>query len=1436
MQTPSTTNNTPGNFSPVRLLLAMLALVSMGVALALGRPLAFNPQSLLIWLVLLAAFWVHEFVHYPANGASWLGLRGIAVMLAAMLLGGVGAALLLILGLVGTWVIAKRQQNDALARILVSGALGGVPLLVWVLLPVTLPAAPLLVDSLWIALVGALVVAWATVQLVGGALLAPRFDISPIWQRGGRTAEAIAVTQVIPLAIVAQEAGAVVFALMMIGVTIATVMENRLARRENTLEQRATEISEITELGRRLSAHLLLDNLLSELQQMMQRALPSRVLAVALYNPDAATPVLQYVLVTVDGQRGKEGYYALQPNSVEALALADVRVLHLSAGTWPTDTPLVLQVVGMKCVFAVPLRKGDTLTGLLVLADDNRMAFTPGELELAETIAGQVGMTIENARLYTSRARLVDNLAAINSSMQTLLFNLDSDEAVQIICQTAMQITQADRAAVYIKGVENPQLELVHAINLPASYASETRSVEHLTIGEAHIIHDTYLGTDYNLRALSDLGGFRAFAETPLITNNMIVGMLAVYHENPYDYPATEVDLLQVLANQITVALENADLLRALEMYAAEMAQLVHLSRSSLISLHPGEVATTAADTLRQMFNVSSAIIAVVTPVQDGNEVITILGQAPTAAYTPNRHSLMLYPELKALRDRLESPRQVLYLDDPETSRGMRLLMSRNNQRTVATVPMFSQGDMFGVVLLGTEAHRNFTPREWQFIETATNLTAAQIQNAILHRDTQDALLQRLEQLGYIERLAQQISSSLDVETIIDSVFEATYAVTQAETITLAQADGDGRFRVIRRNMVDGDENHEISTVAELGGALAETYDTGERVLSAAYGLPDDINQTPMLGQYPSILAVPLLQEGRVLGVLCAESNNRAFFNDQQAEFLRSLSGHIVISIANARLLEERQSQVEALNQLRQLSLEVVRAGNRFAVAEHILETTVSLLGGDGLGVYHIPPDAERPMLIASSWRSAEPGMAQTLVPPQLAPQDIAAILDENRVQVRYDRDPHGQHRTLVLIPIVRGENTRALLMMSRPGHSALSTQDTERIDLLADHAASYLENIILYEQVNENSNRTRAILESTHDGVILLDRQGRLLDYNTPAEKLFGIDMAEWLRRPFDELPLNYTTYTRDDLPREMMEEAERNGNNRRERQRSNLKLERGPDDIVYLERTDLPVYDAQERVMGSLLVLRDITEDMELANYRDEITYMLVHDLRSPLGSVISGLNFAEELAQDDKQTPVLMDVLGLASHGANRLMNLIDTLLDVERSQMTLIPELWDIGALIDSASTELAQAAQEVNIRVTKKIADDIPPLQVDGDKLQRVLINLIDNAIDYSIAQVHVSVRRADQNWVEVRVNDDGPGVPVDKRQLVFTKFAQANNQEDRRTKHTGIGLAYCRRAVEAHGGKIWLADDTDTTCTLSGACFVFCLPIAGLNPDGDPTL
>jgi K+-sensing histidine kinase KdpD len=121
--------------------------------------------------------------------------------------------------------------------------------------------------------------------------------------------------------------------------------------------------------------------------------------------------------------------------------------------------------------------------------------------------------------------------------------------------------------------------------------------------------------------------------------------------------------------------------------------------------------------------------------------------------------------------------------------------------------------------------------------------------------------------------------------------------------------------------------------------------------------------------------------------------------------------------------------------------------------------------------------------------------------------------------------------------------------------------------------------------------------------------------------------------------------------------------------------------------------------------------------------------------------------------------------------------------------------------------------------------DLPQIMADGDMIKRVLINLLENAIKYTPQGSQVTLGGSSKKTeVEMWVQDDGPGIPPAERERIFDKFTRLH--KDDTARGFGLGLAYCRLAVEAHGGRIWVDGNPD-----SGACFKFTLPRGYIDPD-----
>jgi len=206
-------------------------------------------------------------------------------------------------------------------------------------------------------------------------------------------------------------------------------------------------------------------------------------------------------------------------------------------------------------------------------------------------------------------------------------------------------------------------------------------------------------------------------------------------------------------------------------------------------------------------------------------------------------------------------------------------------------------------------------------------------------------------------------------------------------------------------------------------------------------------------------------------------------------------------------------------------------------------------------------------------------------------------------------------------------------------------------------------------------------------------------------------------------------------------------------------------------------------------------------------------------------------EEVSPETRLVPdaemdveMITQLLDVSLASANSLLSLVESILDVNKlamGELPLVLEPVDLGRVAGSAIQILSQSAQDANITLTLDAPSELPALKADQEKIERVLINLLDNALHYTpqggVVRLALAVK---PQFIEVTVSDPGPGIPPDQRERVFERFVQVNtSQRQRGSKGSGMGLTFCKLAVEAHGGQIWVAESPE-----GGAAFHFTLP------------
>lgn len=227
-----------------------------------------------------------------------------------------------------------------------------------------------------------------------------------------------------------------------------------------------------------------------------------------------------------------------------------------------------------------------------------------------------------------------------------------------------------------------------------------------------------------------------------------------------------------------------------------------------------------------------------------------------------------------------------------------------------------------------------------------------------------------------------------------------------------------------------------------------------------------------------------------------------------------------------------------------------------------------------------------------------------------------------------------------------------------------------------------------------------------------------------------------------------------------------------------------------------------------------------LELEELRDDLIHMVIHDLRTPLTSIIGGLQTVIDAECD---LELAREFLPIAVSSAHTLVDMVSTLLDINRMESGRMP--LDLGPtslqdIVDLALAQVRGAATQRRHVLQTELDPQCPTIVGDGEKLRRVLINLLGNAVKFTPDGGTITVRtRCEPDGVLLAVSDTGPGIPADQLERIFDKYTQVEGARPAR-QSTGLGLTFCKLVAEAHGGRVWAQSQLG-----KGSTFYLWLPL-----------
>ncbi|MEN8240433.1 MAG: GAF domain-containing protein [Chloroflexota bacterium] len=730
-------------------------------------------------------------------------------------------------------------------------------------------------------------------------------------------------------------------------------------------------------------------------------------------------------------------------------------------------------------------------------------------------------------------------------------------------------------------------------------------------------------------------------------------------------------------------------------------------------------------------------------------------------------------------------------------------------------VPLNTPEDLNGCMAVFSDTERRFTEDDLRLLTTLSGQVGAALQAALLQEKTGRRLSRQAEQLKILEKISRQLSATLGAEDLFKLILQHALEYTQSRA---------GRITIFN--------------------ALTNRYDIKAQQGYQEYLEPDTEKMEDKISQssHPQIIipeekigsqmSVPINSAGDVIGTIFIESPVPNEYSQNELNFVSQLAQQASQAIRNSALYEETQRRLREQATLSTIISHLTSNKELDNVLNRVVQAFSATLESANSGLYIWNQDAERydcrsvmrrnqnleitlPLVITQKdWQKMR--RSQTATGPLQVTADSGSAAENLKLN---------NSEQVLIFPLGQGGQPLGLVVNHLNTAEPIPAAELQLPRTIAAHSEIAIQNALLFSTASAGRDRLQAVLNTVDDGVLMVDESGRITLANTPIEALTnGTNLSGQLISSLPEKTLDAVGLTRSEADRFSQNQAQADPTEDIPASHRYKFKDR------FYERSTAQVWGEQERALGWIFVMRDITEDFQINQTRELLTETLVHDLRSPIGAIKTTLEILEESLFDSKD-PVVSQSLDIANRSTHRVLTLIESLLDIshlESGSIELHAQPVDINALITETVEEMIPQANEDQVILNYKLLKDSPRVLADQPLIRRVLINLIDNSLKFTPegGLVTVFAEKNGEDNLLICISDTGPGIPPEYRQEVFARFSQVPGTSGRR-RGSGLGLTFCRLAIEAHHENIWIRDSENER----GVTLVFSLPVAASKAD-----
>lgn len=676
--------------------------------------------------------------------------------------------------------------------------------------------------------------------------------------------------------------------------------------------------------------------------------------------------------------------------------------------------------------------------------------------------------------------------------------------------------------------------------------------------------------------------------------------------------------------------------------------------------------------------------------------------------------------------------------------------------------------------------------------------------------------------LELLYQVSRELASALDLRTVLQRILFQSLKLVGGERASIVVMDHNGR--AVDAAIVFGRNIHENTTQN-----LRETLERGlagwvTRNRQPVY-VPDTSQDERWLRRpddaadqsgAKAALCVPLMAREKLVGVLTLVHPEPGAYSHEHLDLMKAIADMAGVAALNARLYVDSQRQARVMTALAASAAAINATVRLDDVLQRILNETIRALQVETVALALAEPNGEL-IFHAATGEHCDAILGKHIPAGQGAAgwvmqEGDGVVIPKVHDDQRFVPSEHVDGldvRAVAIAPIYAQRQVIGILQAINPRAGVFDPDALLVLVGIGNLAGSTIQHAQLFERLQATHKRYRELFDDSVDPILITGWDGKIYETNRQAAVISGYTAQELQGMAIDSLH----DPVRGD--REITQEKLKNGQTISYEAVLRSKTGQAIPIQVYVRRV---IFEETESLQW---LMHDITERKHLDMMREDLTTMIYHDLRSPLANIVSSLDVLKALfAGKDNET--IESVVTIARRSTDRIQRLVSSLLDINRlesGQAIITQQAVAPAALMAEAIDAVRPMTDNRHQTLVGRVPENLPPILVDVDMIRRVLINLMENASKYTTldGKIEVGARR-DGDWVQFWVQDNGPGIPLSDQERIFGKFTRLKGADG--PSGLGMGLAFCRLAVQGHGGRIWVESKPG-----HGAKFLLALPV-----------